>query len=148
LLGIAVRHNDLSVETEVWGLPGFGPALIDAGAICIRFLIHETFGFLPSRELLEDVLIDIAHRNRFHPVCDYLDKLKWDGIPRIGNWLAIYAGAEDTPLNRAIGQCVLIAAVRRVRKPGVKFEWLLSLAPGLKSRSNSRSGPQRRARNA
>ena len=35
--------------------------------------------------------------------------------------------AEDTDLNRAFGRKVLIAGVRRVRRPGCKFDYLLVL---------------------
>ena len=41
--------------------------------------------------------------------------------------MTTYLGAEDTPLNAAIGRIVLIAAVRRVREPGVKFDTILVL---------------------
>ena len=36
--------------------------------------------------------------------------------------MQIYLGCEDTPLNRAIGRAVLIAACRRPRRPGCKFD--------------------------
>jgi predicted P-loop ATPase len=36
-------------------------------------------------------------------------------------------GAENTELNRTIGQLVLVAAVRRVRKPGSKFDQIVVL---------------------
>jgi predicted P-loop ATPase len=38
-----------------------------------------------------------------------------------------YLGAEDTPLNRAIGRKMLTAAVRRVRCPGCKFDCVVVL---------------------
>ena len=41
--------------------------------------------------------------------------------------MTTYLGAEDTPLNAAIGRIVLIAAVRRIREPGVKFDTILVL---------------------
>jgi predicted P-loop ATPase len=58
-------------------------------------------------------------------VRDYLAGLKWDGVPRIDNWLQTYAGAEDTSFNRAVGRIILIAGVRRVRQPGVKFDTMI-----------------------
>jgi hypothetical protein len=56
----------------------------------------------------------------FDPVRDYLDGLRWDGVKRLDCWLVRYCGAEDTPLNRAIGRKMLVAAVRRVREPGCR----------------------------
>jgi len=47
--------------------------------------------------------------------------------PRLDTWLITYLGADDTPLNRAIGKFTLVAAVRRARKPGCKFDHILVL---------------------
>jgi predicted P-loop ATPase len=63
----------------------------------------------------------------FDPVRDYLDGLRWDGVSRVDRWLIDYCGAEDTPLNRAFGRKVLMAGVRRVRQPGCKFDYILTL---------------------
>jgi predicted P-loop ATPase len=111
--------------TEIHGITGYGPELTDAGAIRLRFLIVSTYYFLPPVDLFQDVLTDIAHLNKYHPVRDFLANVKWDGNPRIDNWLHDYAGAEDTPYNRAIGRIFLMAAVRRVRQPGIKFDTML-----------------------
>jgi predicted P-loop ATPase len=63
----------------------------------------------------------------FDPVRDYLDGLRWDGVKRLDRWLVVYCGARDTPLNRAIGRKMLVAAVRRVREPGCKFDYIVVL---------------------
>jgi predicted P-loop ATPase len=65
--------------------------------------------------------------NIFDPVRDYLDSVKWDGKSRLDCWLITYCGADDTPLNRAIGRKNLVAAVRRVRQPGCKFDYITAL---------------------
>ena len=65
--------------------------------------------------------------HRVHPVKDYLASLTWDGTPRLDTWLINYAGATDTPSVPAVGRLALIAAVRRVRSPGCKFDELLVL---------------------
>jgi hypothetical protein len=72
-------------------------------------------------------LCDIAEEDTRHPVCDYLDEVekKWDGQPRFDKWLVTYAGAEDTAFNQAAGSLWMMAAVRRVRQPGVKFDNML-----------------------
>lgn len=140
LLGVTLRHNEFSNQTEVWNLPGGrGSELHDADAHRLRFLIHETYGFLAPKELFEDVLIDIAHQNKFHPVRDYLDARTWDGVPRIDNWIVAYGGAENTPFNRAVGRIFLIAAVRRVRRPGCKFDTMLVLESPRQGRNKSQA---------
>lgn len=88
----------------------------------LRLLIDERFGFLPSKDLFFDVVPDAARASSFHPVHQYLDGLNWDGVPRVDRWLSSYGGAEDTEYTRAVGGLFLVAAVRRVRKPGCKFD--------------------------
>jgi predicted P-loop ATPase len=62
-------------------------------------------------------------------VLDYLAECqgKWDGKKRIDTWVINYLGADDTPLNRAIGRLMLIASARRPRDPGCKFDQIFVL---------------------
>lgn len=85
------------------------------------------FGFRPSKDLFYDVVMDLSRRNTFHPVRDYLNGLKWDGVPRLDTWVIRHGKAKNTPLIRAQSAIVLIAAVRRIRQPGCKFDELLVL---------------------
>lgn len=126
-LGVTVRHDQFSGRNRVGGLDGFGPGLDDAALDRLWLLIDERFGFRPGREFFLTVTRDAARRIGFHPVVEYLAGLRWDGVPRIGGWLAAYGGAEDTAFVRAVGALALIAAVRRVRQPGVKFDEMLVL---------------------
>jgi predicted P-loop ATPase len=61
-------------------------------------------------------------------VTDYLTAIVWDGTPRIDRWLVNCAGAEDTPYVRAVSRMMLVAAVRRARDPGCRFDQLPVLA--------------------
>ncbi|WP_164681879.1 virulence-associated E family protein [Fuscovulum blasticum] len=126
-LGVVVRHDLFAGRDRIDGLEGFGPPLDDAAANRLWLLTHEQFKFRPSRDLFLTVLSDAARQNAFHPVAEYLAALRWDGIPRIGRWLATYGGADDTTYARAVGELILVAAVRRVRQPGVKFDEMLVL---------------------
>lgn len=136
-LGIKFRHDDLAdhdlmlvdeeiaCATDVTVLRAAGRRVDDAGLASVRLLIDRTYHFNPPRDLFFDVMGDIARRDAFHPVRDYLDGLAWDGVPRIDRWLVDYAGAADTEIIRAESRLVLVAAVRRVRDPGCKFDEML-----------------------
>jgi hypothetical protein len=101
--------------------------LSDDACSALRHLVIERFGFDPAKEPTRDAAETLAIENAFHPIRNYLDGLKWDGASRLDRWMTTYLGAEDTPLNAAIGRIVLVAAVRRVRQPGVKFDTILVL---------------------
>lgn len=120
-LGVSVSLDEFSRHELISGLDGFGPRVDDAAMRELRLLIDERFTFRLGKEFFLDVVSRQAWRNRFHPVRDYLAGLKWDGTCRIDEWL-INAGAPDTIYVRAVSRLVLIAAVRRVRQPGVKFD--------------------------
>jgi len=87
----------------------------------------KEFKFLPSPTLYARVLYDAAYKNQRHPVREYLDTLEWDGTPRLDEWLITYAGVEDNAYVRAISGIMLIAAVRRVREPGCKYDEMVIL---------------------
>jgi predicted P-loop ATPase len=137
-LGIVLKQNDFTGAPEIYGMQGATGELTDQVANRVRFLIGETYFFLPPKELFEDVLTDIAYLNRFHPVREWLDTVEWDGRPRIDNWLVYYGGAENTAFNRAVGRVFLVAGVRRVRRPGCKFDTMLVLE-GPQGRNKSQA---------
>ena len=126
-LGVSLRLNQFSVQTDVAGLDGHGPELNDAGAVRLRLLIHEVYGFLPTQELFEQVLVDMAHANRYHPVREYLEGLKWDRTPRLATWLSYYLGADESDYVETVGKAFFIALVARIFKPGCKQDYMLIL---------------------
>ncbi|GBD47031.1 virulence-associated E family protein [Methylopila sp. Yamaguchi] len=99
----------------------------DDVCVVIRSLVIELFGFDPHPDNIYAAVHLLCLENRFHPILEMLQSLEWDGEPRLNRWLVTYLGADDTPLNAAIGSIMLIAAVRRVRRPGVKFDQIVVL---------------------
>jgi len=104
------------------------PVHLDDAAIDNLWLeVDSAFGFQPPLSFFRIVVMDAARGASFHPVRNYLDSLIWDGKERLDKWLVEYAGAGDNKYTHAVGSLVLIAAVRRVRQPGCKFDELLVL---------------------
>ncbi len=68
-----------------------------------------------------------AGEQKFHPVRDYLNCLRWDGKSRLSGWLHVYLGAEKTAYTDGIGQMFPIAMVARVFKPGCKADYMIVL---------------------
>lgn len=126
-MGVAVSYNLFSSTAIVTGLDGFGPMLCDAALTRMRLDARRLHRVHVGKDDWNDIVFDHARRNGFHPVRDFWAGLEWDEVPRLFNWLVAYGGAADTPLVRAIGELMMVAAVRRVLQPGVKFDLMLVL---------------------
>jgi predicted P-loop ATPase len=120
-------HDKMILNAKAFSIGAAVFENLDNFAKVFRREVARRFGFeLTPRDAL-DALTLCCLENKFDPVQDYLDGLKWDGISRIDTWLIDYCGAENTPLNRAFSRKVLMAGVRRVRQPGCKFDYILVL---------------------
>lgn len=123
-LGVEVRRNLFTFMDDVEGLGLEGRDSNDVARILSsRFQLD--LQFRASDEAIRSEIVAIAHEQAYHPIVDYLDGSQWDGTPRLDNMLRDYAGADDTELNREFGPKFMIAGVRRVRQPGVKFDTMM-----------------------
>lgn len=132
-LGVKLRYDEFNGYILISG-PGDEPEryLDDKALKTLWVRVREYLDFKPSLEFFDTTVevIGLEAANRFHPVRDYLATLKWDGTPRLDTWLVKYGGAPDTEYVRAVGSKAIIAAVRRVRHPGCKFDCMLVLHSG------------------
>jgi len=95
----------------------------DAG---LRNYLETRYGVTNAKKITDAFLLT-ADSNRFHPVRNYLNNLKWDGQKRLETLFIDYLGAEDTAYVRAVTRKVLTGAVARVYEPGIKFDYALVL---------------------
>lgn len=91
-------------------------------------LYMERYYNITSRAAIRDALDTYIFKRAYHPVRDYLDKLEWDGVKRLDTLLIKYMGATDIEYTRAVTRKVLTAAVARIYNPGIKFDYVLTLA--------------------
>jgi predicted P-loop ATPase len=91
----------------------------------------EGQGIKLGRGPVSDAIQAVAKEEHpFHPVHEYLDNLKWDGVPRLDDWPMLYLSAAQNPYHRAVGKCWMISAVARARNPGSKADCALILENG------------------
>ena len=122
-LNVALSYNSFTHKISINGEPVRGDDDLDA----VWLSIEPRFDFRPDLALFHKVVRHLAKKHTFHPVKDYLDSLKWDGVPRIDSWLTTYGGAKNLQLTRTYGAIFLIAAVRRIKKPGSKYDEIMVL---------------------
>ncbi len=98
----------------------------------LKAYLEQGYGYTSGGKVIETVA-QIHDERKYHPVRDYLNGLKWDGVSRIDTLLIDYLGADDTLYIRAATRKTLVAAVARVMDPGCKFDYMLTLtgAQGL-----------------
>jgi predicted P-loop ATPase len=98
--------------------------LTDNTVGAVRVLINDMYKIDCGDANTLSAIKAVAMGNAYDPVLNILDEFqgRWDGIKRLDTWVINYLSCEDTPLNRAFGYLVLIAACRRARVPGCKFD--------------------------
>lgn len=92
----------------------------------VRNYLGCVYGITSSLKI-DDAMALEFERNHFHPILDYLNDLKWDGIQRVDKLLIDYMGADDNIYSREAIRKMLVGAVARVMNPGVKFDLVLML---------------------
>jgi hypothetical protein len=119
----------------------------------IRDRCHRFYHFDPGKEFTFDAAVQLALRNAYDPVVNYLNALVWDRVSRIDSWLYDYMGAAPTELNKQIGRLMLIALVRRAKVPTVRISIRLSgygasctsMSPTINATQLALNSPTRRS---
>ena len=92
----------------------------------VRNYIESIYGIAGNLKIEDSMALEFE-RNVFHPVMDYLQGVKWDGIKRVDTLLIDYLGAEDNIYTREVTRKTLVGAAARIFKPGCKFDMVLTL---------------------
>ena len=113
-LGVTVRHNLITKETELTGLPArFNPEALRADApVILHDMLKDRFRC--SKELVADLLSLTAGLHRYNPVLEWLDGLVWDGQDRLLQLFRILHLDEEDQLSMTLvqkwcWQCVAMA---------------------------------------
>ena len=132
LLKGAIRKNELSGKIDIVGNLGWqrtSSSLTDTDVYQIHWYLEKNYGLKNDRNINKAMNI-VASENKYHPIRDCLEKLKWDGLPRIDNLLPRYLGADHDDYTKEIMRLLMLAAIRRVYEPGCKFEIMVCLVGG------------------
>lgn len=101
-------------------------------------LALEDKGFQPiSKELIRDSIHRVAQSRKFDSAQEWIDSLKWDGVPRIDHFIRDYFATPETPYSRAVGAYMWTALAGRTIEPGVKADMVPVLvgAQGIRKSS-------------
>lgn len=106
-----------------WKYSPFENGWTDDDDSALRYYLEKHYE-ITARGKVEDALAVVQSENAFHPVRDYLDSLKWDGVERLDTIFIDYLGCEDNAYTRAVGRKIFTAAVNRIYEPGCKMDYM------------------------
>lgn len=104
-------------------------ALTDTDVKYLRLYFERNYE-LASEKKITAALSIVANENCYHPIQDALNSLVWDGTPRIRSCLHHFLGADKSDYVEEILKHFLLSAIRRVFRPGSKYEEMLCLMGG------------------
>lgn len=137
---VTILNNDTRLRGKLWynefsgevvaepGLPWAteGGKWTNADDARLRVYLERRYN-VSSNAKVSDAFVEVTQSNRRHPVREYFDSLRWDGVKRLETLFIDLLGAEDSKYVRAASVLPFVAAVRRVYRPGAKFDICLVL---------------------
>lgn len=122
---IAVRgqlpwRTENNAETRQW---------LNSDSAQLLVYIDEKYG-INAKPYLHDGLKAASMNAMYNPVLDYLNSLEWDGVLRVETMLHDCLGADDTEYNAEAMRLFMRGAVARIKRPGCKFDYMLTLLGG------------------
>lgn len=82
---------------------------------------------LASHTKIDSALMEVFDTNKYNPIIDYLNSVKWDGQNRVESLFIDLLDADNTELNRYMTKIWFVAAVKRIFEPGCKFDNMIVL---------------------
>lgn len=83
--------------------------------------------FTPSSDLVAEAIETLARDHAFHPVREYFDSLRWDGIDRLEAVPADFLGLDVTEYTKRAVKWWMMGIAKRIYSPGAKFDHCLVL---------------------
>lgn len=118
------EQRETATKSLPWdkGVKKYPRPLEDADDAQLRLYLERAYGVV-ARGAITDGLTVVLRGNSYHPVKDYIDALEWDGIDRLDELFINIFGAADNFYTRAITRKAFVAAVARIYRPGIKFDY-------------------------
>jgi predicted P-loop ATPase len=79
---------------------------------------------ISALEKIEKALDIVINENKYNPVIEMLEGIKWDGINRIENLLSDYLGVSKNEYTTEVMKLFMVGAVSRAYNPGCKFDYM------------------------
>lgn len=95
----------------------------ESDTIAVQCFLQADIGMPTVRKhIVDDAILRHARAHTRHPLREWLQSLRWDGVDRLPTMLAQGWGAKQNDYTAAVGRCFLIGAVARIMRPGEKVD--------------------------
>lgn len=128
--GLRPAYNELKQTVTFLGdinwPESYGREANDHTIRMVRDLLTEAYqgnDYQPSKDNVYEATMSLSYENKYHPVLDYLDGLKWDGASRCKD--LFIKGFPCVDNARYLDECgvrFMISAAARARRPGCKVD--------------------------
>ena len=88
----------------------------------LKLYLEQSYDLLASVENISHICNIIADIHRYHPIKEYIESTRWDGISRIQMVFIDFLGATDNIYTKNVAIMSFVGAVARVYVPGIKFD--------------------------
>lgn len=122
-------NSDIYGASAPWFGARIGKAVTDNDALQIKAWFANKYNLEYAVERIHEAISYISHKNKFHPVRDYLESLEWDGVERMDTWIEDYLSAKQQGIFylQEVSRLFLLGMVARIMQPGIKFDHMIIL---------------------
>lgn len=94
----------------------------DTDTVMLRLFLSKVGHFNAGNDIINDAVTAAGQLQKYHPLREWLNNLRWDGIRRLDTWMVDYLGAAANKYTSAVGRCTILALVARIYKPGCQHD--------------------------
>ena len=128
--GNNLRQNEMTGKPEWWdNRRKQWREWTDSQESEARAYFESTYSMY-SQAKLSDALMIYFKDHTVNPLLDILEKLEWDGKPRVEQFLHDVMKADDTDYVRECSRLIFAGGIHRAYEPGCKFDDMIVLIGG------------------
>ena len=116
-----------TIETPVpWDASAVTRQITDVDYSQFTAYLESEYG-IGNKSKAIDAIANVCSQNRYNPIAEWLESLKWDGEPRTRGLLPLFLGCEETDYNTEVIELFMRGAIARALEPGTKFDHMVVL---------------------
>ena len=128
--GNSIRLNEMTGRPEWWDKTrNAWREWTDAQESQARAYFESNYSMYSQAKLADALQIYFAD-HKVNPLLNILEKLEWDGKPRIEQFLHDVMKAEDSEYTRECSRLIFAGGIHRAYEPGCKFDDMIVLIGG------------------